>query len=304
MALDEAARVLAIQDGGALPDLSTPLHDAFASGSVDAVVLSDDKAPVNHACMRLATGANIPSLVVQHGITGHPVGFLPLEATRFASWGQACSEWLRSRGAPPEGLIGTGDPRYDHLFRDRAALQLEGKSRVVSLGVPADAKVAVFFSQPSEGRCAAYRMVLDATAGLPLQVVTKVHPAERVALYRGIARQRGIEASVVSGPANPYLAAAEVALTQSSGLAVVAAQLGVPTILLEPVALENIQAYDARWPRANDAASLRAQLDSVLRGTYDRERIRALGEEYGGPADGGAGARVARVIEGMVKDLA
>lgn len=300
MPLDEAARVVAIQEGGPLPDLITPARDAFSSGSVDAVVLSDDKAPLNHAMVRLAEAGGIPSLVVQHGITGHPVGFLPIEASRFASWGRACSEWLFSRGASRGAVVETGDPRYDVVFRQRAALRAEGRAILGSLGVPSEAKVAVFFSQPAEGRTRAFQLVLDSTASLGLRFVTKVHPAERLEFYSGLAAKRGQQIPVTSGSANPYLCAADVVLTQSSGLAVVAAQLGTPVVLVEPMALDNIQAYDDRWPRATDAASLRAHLESILRGTYDLDRLRGLGEECGGPADGRAGERVARVIEGMV----
>ncbi len=299
--LEEAARIMAIQAGGPLPELEAAAREAFAKGYVDAVVLSLDKAPAEHLLVRLAAAAGIPSVVVQHGITGHPVGFLPIEATRFASWGPACSEWLASRGVSREILVETGDPRYDALFRNVEAVRSEGRTRLQSLGVPADRKIAIFFSQPIEGRAQAFRMVLDAAVGQPLTVVTKVHPAEGTWLYHGLAAQRGLEFPVAAGSPNPFLCAADIVLTQNSGLAVVAAQLGIPVVLLEPVQLENIQVYDDRWPRANDAASLRAHLESVLRGAFDRERMRTLGAEYGGPADGQAGERVARLLEGLVR---
>lgn len=299
--LEEAARALAIRDGGPLPDLEAAAREIFAAGAVDALALSEDKAPANHVLVRLAASARIPSVVVQHGITGHAVGFLPIHATRFASWGPACSEWLASRGASREAIVETGDPRYDSLFRNQEALRQEGESRLRSLGVPEDTKVAVCFSQPVEGRAQAFRMVLDATAGLPLTVVTKIHPAEGRWLYRGLAAQRGLDLPVASGFPNPFLCAADLVLTQNSGLAVVAAQLGTPVVLLEPVVLENLQVYDRRWPRADDAASLRAHLESIQRGAFDREGLRGLGAAYGGPPDGRAGERVVRLLEGLVR---
>ncbi len=299
--LEEAARIIAIRAGGHLPDLEAAAQEAFAKGSVDAVMLSLDKAPAEHLLVRLAAAAGIPSVVVQHGITGHPVGFLPIEATRFASWGPACSEWLASRRASRETLVETGDPRYDALFRNLDAVRSEGRTRLQALGVPPDRKVAIFFSQPIEARAQAFRMLLDAAAGQPLTVVTKVHPAEGTWLYRGLAAQRGLQPPVAAGSPNPFLCAADIVLTQNSGLAVIAAQLGIPVVLLEPFHLENIQVYDDRWPRAIDATSLRAHLEAILRGTFDRERMRTLGAEYGGPPDGQAGERVARLVEGLVR---
>ncbi len=299
--IEEAATLLAAHAGAVWESIQSTARRLFAEGSVDVLVVAEDKAPINHGLVRLATEADLPSLVVQHGIAGHPIGMLPLRASHFAAWGPAETQWLVARGMPQASIVETGDPRYDQVLRHRGEYARNGRAQAAVLGVLSPAPLAVYFSQPLMGRAQAFRMVLEATKGLTVRVVAKVHPAEDATLYRGLAARSGGSVPVVTGAAAPLLCAADVVLTQNSGLAVVAAQLAIPVILLDPIVLQDVDVYDARWPRAIDAASLRLQLESALQKSYDVNKIRALGEEYGGPADGRAGERVARFIEGLVR---
>jgi hypothetical protein len=294
--LSEAALRLALHAGATLPFISAPAARAISSGDVHVVVLPDDKAPLNHALARVAGEAGVPSLVIQHGITGHPIGFLPLRASRFASWGERCTQWMVRHGTPRGRIVATGNPKFDHLFAARADLRERGRAWLRRAGLPDGQPIALFLSQPIEGRFAALRQCVEGTADGPFRLVTKTHPAERAEAYRAHSHQGGRTSVVLAGPPEPLLCAADVVLTQSSGLAVAAAQLGIPVILLESVHLEGADPYDERWPRAEDARSLRAWLLAVSGADYDLAKVRRLGEEYGGPADGQAGRRVADLV--------
>ncbi len=299
--LSEAALALALQATPDLPRLLASAAPLFRRGDVDLVMLPDDKSCVNSALVRVATSHGVPSLVVQHGIMSHPVGFVPLRADRFAAWGEASARWLASRGVDRGRVSLVGNPKYDRPLRDHEALRRQGRALFASRGIPAEAPVAVFLSQPVEARLEAFRMACEAVAGTAWRLFGKIHPAERVTLYEAAAPRGGPPIPLVGGDPDPVVCAADAVLTISSGLGVLAAQLGIPVILLEPRPVERFGTYEDGWPRATDAASMRSRLQEVSGGRYDLAALRRAGEQYGGPADGRAGERVARLVSEIVR---
>lgn len=51
------------------------------------------------------------SVVLQHGMTVDPAGYLPLRAEVFAAFGQQSSDWMTARGTEPERIVIVGFPR-------------------------------------------------------------------------------------------------------------------------------------------------------------------------------------------------
>ncbi len=82
---------------------------------VRAVVSATDNHYMGQLFVRAAHQQNIYSLTIQHGMVNHPEGYLPIRASQLAVMGEAVRDWLIQKGASPQQVVVTGQPRFDAL---------------------------------------------------------------------------------------------------------------------------------------------------------------------------------------------
>ncbi|MAG26900.1 hypothetical protein CMI47_15280 [Candidatus Pacearchaeota archaeon] len=74
---------------------------------------------------------NIPSIVIQHGLCGHPIGFTPVSSDYFLAFGETSKKRMISWGCPPEKIIITGASQYDPLINKGK----KGKEKIIVYSV-------------------------------------------------------------------------------------------------------------------------------------------------------------------------
>ena len=75
------------------------------------VAMASDQHKYGVLSVWAAEDAGVPSMVIQHGLPVHPIGYLPVRATTVACMGSSSSSWFRDRGTPSARLSVTGSPR-------------------------------------------------------------------------------------------------------------------------------------------------------------------------------------------------
>ena len=84
----------------------------------DKILLSTDVHMISRILALKAKEKNIPSLVIQHGATISPYGYVPVSADYMAVWGEVSRKWFIHNGVNNDKLVLTGNPKYDdHLRR-------------------------------------------------------------------------------------------------------------------------------------------------------------------------------------------
>jgi CDP-glycerol glycerophosphotransferase (TagB/SpsB family) len=83
---------------------------------IDMIVVAYDVVEFEKTLVTVGNRKGVPSLVVQHGISGHPIGFLPLAASKIAAWGRITRDWLVKEGVDGDRVVITGSPRYDRYL--------------------------------------------------------------------------------------------------------------------------------------------------------------------------------------------
>jgi UDP-N-acetylglucosamine 2-epimerase len=116
----------------------------------DLIVLSVDTFEIDKIIASVAKKLGIPSIVVQHGITGDEidVGFAPLTADLFAAWGKNAQKCLIKSGVPQERIKITGAPKFDNYLNDNFTDErLEQRTKVrKDFRIPKEKKIILFTS--------------------------------------------------------------------------------------------------------------------------------------------------------------
>jgi hypothetical protein len=197
----------------------------------------------------------------------------------------------------------TGSPRLDALVADAAALsdaELEGARIAAGAGSGALILVTAKFSEAGS----ALRTFLDATSRISTaHVAIKTHPAETPEVYSPLVAGRPhVRVLDSSTPLAPLLRASRVVVTMNSTVALDAAVLGVPALV---VGLPNnlspfVDAGIMAGAESGDVAGTARRLEQIL---YDEEFRRELGlarreflTRFSIGADGRAAERSAEAI--------
>lgn len=215
---------------------------------------------------------------------------------------------LRQRGQFPDAsLTVTGSPRLDALVRTASALssdELAAARRAA--GAESSQALVVFVAKYAQARHVLGALV-EAVAMMPdVQLAIKTHPAESPDAYRRVAEGRSnVRVLPASAPLAPLLRACRVVVTVNSTVALDAAVLGIPALViglpnnLSPFVQAGVMAG------APAAAAIGPALNRIL---YDEEfRLqmeRTTGEylaRFGIASDGHAAARSADAVLALIR---
>ncbi len=197
-------------------------------------------------------------------------------------------------------LTVTGSPRLDALVREAKGLNAADIDRArATAGASSKTLVLVAAKHREAGR--ALGPLLDAAAQLPsVHVAIKTHPAETPAVYADLIAGRGnVRVLDASAPLAPLLKASRTVVTVNSTVALDAAVLDVPTLVIGLP--NNLSPFvDAGLMAGAADEELALTLERIL---YDEEFRHQLGRarqaflsRFGIASDGRAADRAAEAI--------
>ena len=209
---------------------------------------------------------------------------------------------------PPESLGVTGSPRLDALQAEYARLSPEAIEQArVTAG--AGTRSLILVTTKHREASALLGSFLDAAASLPdARVAIKTHPAETPESYADLVSGRpGVTVLPASAPLAPLLAASRLVVTVNSTVALDAAVLGIPSLV---IGLPNnlspfVEAGIMAGTSGHDIAETGRAIRQIL---YDEEFRRGLTlaqraflTRYRIAADGHAAGRTADAIVALSK---
>ncbi len=209
---------------------------------------------------------------------------------------------LEQRGHFAPGTLSvTGSPRLDALVRTAAELTDEDVARArEAAGADGSRLLVLFVAKYRQGRHVLGALV-EAAGEMPdMQLAIKTHPAETPDAYDAVASRANVRVLPAGAPLAPLLRASRAIVTVNSTVALDAAVLGIPALViglpnnLSPFVDAGIMA-GAATP-SEIAPSLRRILyDEQFRLQIERERSVYL-RRFGITASGEAAARSADAV--------
>jgi hypothetical protein len=203
---------------------------------------------------------------------------------------------------PPESLAVTGSPRLDALVAGAQRVTAGDIARArQEAGAGDSAALVVLVAKYKEVHHVLPPLV-EAVAAMPgVQLAIKTHPAETPDAYESIAaRQPRVRVLPASAPLAPLLRASRAVVTMNSTVALDAAVLGLPALViglpnnLSPFVEAGIMA-GAASPGEIAPALSRILYDEGFRRQLEGERS-AYVARFGMGSDGGAAARAADAV--------
>jgi UDP-N-acetylglucosamine 2-epimerase len=210
---------------------------------------------------------------------------------------------------PASSLEVTGSPRLDALAAEAAGLTADAIASARSAAGAAGKHLVVVTTKQREAE-RALAPLLDAAGAMPdVQVAIKAHPAETPEVYGGaIAGRRNVSVLDAAAPLAPLLLACRAVVTVNSTVALDAAVLGVPALV---IGLPNnlspfVRAGVLAGTEGETADDARRALERIL---YDEEFRQALDASrrtflarFNIAADGRASERSAQAILRLARE--
>ena len=196
------------------------------------VVMASDQHKYGVLSVWAAEDAGISTMVIQHGLPVHPIGYLPVRATIVACMGSSSRSWFQDRGTPPARLSVTGSPRMPTLEAFR-----------IPPGPVSRLLVAL-----NPGKHLYQRQMLDACVHLAsvmpeLTITIRPHPGDR--RLDGCPEGEALSLLGIPVPASQFrvdgtaqlsgqLATNEVLMVHDSTVGVEALLAGTPVVVFSP----------------------------------------------------------------------
>jgi hypothetical protein len=171
------------------------------------------------------------------------------EGANVAVLGQSAKDVHIARGAPPENIFVTGQPRFDLMFSKKF-----NKERFLSqLGIPQNKGIVVLATQQlvpmlwsKDERKAFIKTIAQAMGTFPdEQLVIKLHPAEHISDYQHLLKEIGCDNAILCQNVDLYelLNACNLLMTVFSTVAVEAMLFNKPVICIEFTGRRSISYY-------------------------------------------------------------
>lgn len=204
-------------------------------------------------------------------------------------------------GFPPDSLAVTGSPRLDALVSSARSLSDEEIAAARASAGAGTRALVLLVAKHREVR-GVLPALAEAIAAMPgVQLAIKTHPAETAEVYAAVAAGRGnIRILPASAPLAPLVRASRAIVTMNSTVALDAAVLGVPALViglpnnLSPFVEAGAMA-GAHSPGEIGPALHRILYDEGFRLQLERARIAYL-SRFGIASDGRAAARAADAV--------
>jgi hypothetical protein len=207
---------------------------------------------------------------------------------------------------PSHALAVTGSPRLDALVVEAARLSDEDLTKVrAEAGATAEQSLVTLVTKFTEARQVLPALVAAAAAMPQVQLAIKTHPAETPEMYEAaVGSTRNIRVLPAAAPLAPLVRASRAIVTVNSTVALDAAVLGVPSLViglpnnLSPFVDEGVFA-GAAGAADVEAAVVRILYDEGFRQQLQRAREAFL-DRFAIGSNGGAARRSAEAVLGLV----
>ncbi len=287
----------------------------FNQYDLEALVVDEDVTVFHKALVEVARQCRVPSVVVQHGVTGQRRGYTPLSASKFACWGEVSKGQMTDWQVPAAALEITGSPfiqRQEKGMRDgfKKKFQLPAGQPVLfyapsRMQQRAQGTLSIKLT-PAEHR-ELFESILQTVNRLEHGIlVVKVHPGDRIDGFQKILDEQtpALKKRVhlfADIPLHALLSVTDVLICSSSTVCIEAMALDIPVVNVNlagkqvfiPFGAESpvydIQKREALFPALQRALQQPAEL---------QVRRRRYFERYCGPQDGQAMARIFHLIQG------
>lgn len=276
-----------------LPAEAEAFRRCLAAVRPRTLLLASDQHRLGWLATTIARQAEVPTLVLQHGLPQERIGYVPVVADVVACWSEHSRDWLLAQGTERSRLIVTGSPVLDS---PRPPAPLPAQRRVLWLPSPTVSGVNERLT----------RLVLEAARRCGWAVTLKLHPGHRG--WATVVRVAKEHADAVDvrichrEPLVPLIDEASLVVVHRSTAALQALARRRPVVALSDPRAGSTAELDLpmlRLPVASSADELSESLVShgmpQRADDYFEARREVLGYVLG-PLDGRAAARVAALV--------
>lgn len=287
---------------------------------VKLFLFHDDALHERKTVATVARNLGIESLVIQHGVLGHPIDCLPLRADRIAVWGEGMADWFIRHGISAKRVPVTGCPRFDRYFAKPKRSREEVCKR---LNIDPSTQKVVLALQWSSRRSLLANIVPDDQDIVELsqfvfecvrevamtKLIIKFAPRDRRAkIYMEILKDSSGDEITFVTDTDPFdvLTVCDVLVTFSSTMALEAMILGKPAIII------NFRGKNLYNPYTELGKPLIVRTKEELNHCFahlfrdkqakgNLKKVEEFAYRYAHIPDGQASRRVAELIEAQLK---
>jgi len=300
----------------------------------DVILVVGEQGVYGRCFLAAAQALGVLTVGMQHGVISldhrqytHSVETVPRNGrfvgttlcpipNKTAVYGDLFKRTLIDKGGyPPDSVVVTGQPSYDFLYNTR---ENGAKERIChQLDIDPSKQIVVLATQTHRGfsdcqNRLLLEIVFDAMRELPQsKLVVKLHPAEKPALHRRVASEKGLVDEIVivkDVDLFDLLQSSEVLVTAHSTVALEAMLFGKPVITINVTGAPDVMPYAASGAAVSvrEAAQLVGAIRAVLTDEDVRRRLAESRESFLAdclrPVDGKAARRVVDLALGMLKE--
>lgn len=219
-------------------------EDFLRSEEIRLIVVPSDVNYETKILVTVGKRLGVKSLVLQHGMLGHPISSLPLSADKIAAYGKITKDWFLSQGVEENRIVITGSPRFDKYYtktdpdlkKIREKLGLEHAKKTVTLLLQHN-NIPTHFANVHLRECefkSLCKMVVEAIEEIPwAQLLIKLHPGDgKAGLHKKIIKELSRKPILIVQHFDLFkiLHVSDLVITYSSTAALEAMILGKPVV--------------------------------------------------------------------------
>lgn len=229
--------------------------------SPSALITMEDVTSVKRTICRLFEIHNIPSIVIQHGITTKDMagfGVMPVESRIQAVWGNASLKWHLKRGNNLQKI--TGNPSFDKISK----LKYNKRKICDNLGLNPDEKIILITTSRFAGIESKYtieaeeKLIRNTFKALKElkneQIVLKLHPAYQEiygSMILNLAHEESINIKMFKNSLWDLIAISDVFLTFTSTTGLEAIIFNKPVVIIDLEYKEDMVGYGSSGAAIN-----------------------------------------------------
>lgn len=285
--------------------------------SPSALIIMEDVTPVKRAICKLFEIHNIPSIIIQHGLTTKDMagfGVMPIESRVQAIWGNASYKWHLKRGNKSQKI--TGNPSFDNICKlifDKEQIynkmKLDPNEKIILITTGRFAGIESKYTIESEERL--IRSTFNALKELENhQIIVKLHPAYQTrykAMILNLAAEENINIKIIKNSLWDLLAISDILITFTSTTGLEAMIFNKPVLIIDLEYKEDMVGYGSSGAAIliNNQKNIISSIKNILYDDKTREKLAKASEKFvydnAYLLDGKSSERVANLIENEIK---
>ncbi len=293
----------------------------FKRNKIESLILDEDVTFFHKILAEVARVCFIPSIVIQHGITGQKRGFTPFSTDQIAVWGEMSKQQLIRWGIPEKNIVITGFPGRKKALQKSAS----EKNRIKKdLGIPERHKVIFYPANRLRfGDHGLMKVKLTFEQGIQLlkaicnsveelnetTLLIKMHPGDKIEYFKPTLDQLHLKSGVSVQVIDAYdissiLSISDVVVNMASTVCVDAMAYQLPVVNVNLFKKIDYIPFGEKMPvrYVAEEALLGSELKLALeKGNTLKSEQESFLKSYYGPTDGKEVERLIEAIHCLVK---